>query len=552
MLNGVDMSRLFTNNKETLVHDAIDGILYSNKHNNLARLDVDPRIRIVIRSDWQQDKVAIISGGGSGHEPAHAGFIGKGMLTAAVCGDVFASPSVDAVFNAIVHVTGEKGCLVIVKNYTGDRLNFGLACEKAKKMGLNVEMVIVADDISIPDNPRPRGIAGTLFVHKVAGYFAEQGNDLSSVKEAAQSAIDGTASIGLALSSCSMIGEESSQRIAEGKAELGLGIHGEPGIMTINMTSCSDVVDIMVNKLKATLSSSNTKIALMINNLGGVSPLEMSLITKDILESALKGNIQLILGPAAMMTAIDMKGFSISYLELNNSRSEALLAPVQTDAWINPVELRQLQIVKKDKVSTNMVFTPSENASVAEVINKVTSTLMEAEKELNHLDSLVGDGDTGSTFAAGARQVKAELQANNLPLNDIGTLLNVVSEQLSTSMGGSSGVLLSIFFSAAGDDYTQSGNLVSALQTGLKQMMKYGGAKQGDCTMIDAMYPAFEAWAKGGLVEAIEAARLGAESTEAMIEAKAGRSSYLNSDSLKGVKDPGSFAIERVFAAFKE
>ena len=546
------MSRLFTNNKETLVHDAIDGILYSNKHNNLARLDVDPRIRIVTRSDWQQDKVAIISGGGSGHEPAHAGFIGKGMLTAAVCGDVFASPSVDAVLNAIVHVTGEKGCLVIVKNYTGDRLNFGLACEKAKKMGLNVEMVIVADDISIPDNPKPRGIAGTIFVHKVAGYFAEQGSDLSAVKEAAQAAIDGTASIGVALSSCSLIGEESSQRIAEGKAELGLGIHGEPGITTINMTSCSDVVAIMVKKLKTTLSSSNTKIALMINNLGGVSPLEMSLITKDILESALKDNIQLILGPAAMMTAIDMKGFSISYLELNKRHSEALLAPVQTDAWIKPVELRQLQVIKKDKVSINLAFTASENAQVAEVINKVTSTLMAAEKELNHLDSLVGDGDTGSTFAAGAAQIKAELQANNLPLNDIGALLNVISEQLSTAMGGSSGVLLSIFFSAAGNDYTKNANLVSALQAGLKQMMQYGGAKQGDCTMIDAMYPAFEAWAKDGVVAAIEAARLGAESTSAMIEAKAGRSSYLNSDSLKGVKDPGSLAIERVFAAFKE
>ncbi len=546
------MSRLFTNNKETLVHDAIDGILYSNKHNNLARLDVDPRIRIVTRSDWQQDKVAIISGGGSGHEPAHAGFIGKGMLTAAVCGDVFASPSVDAVLNAIVHVTGEKGCLVIVKNYTGDRLNFGLACEKAKKMGLNVEMVIVADDISIPDNPKPRGIAGTIFVHKVAGYFAEQGSDLSAVKEAAQAAIDGTASIGVALSSCSLIGEESSQRIAEGKAELGLGIHGEPGITTINMTSCFDVVAIMVNKLKATLSSSNTKVALMINNLGGVSPLEMSLITKDILESALKDNIQLILGPAAMMTAIDMKGFSISYLELNKRHSEALLAPVQTDAWIKPVELRQLQVIKKDKVSINLAFTASENAQVAEVINKVTSTLMAAEKELNHLDSLVGDGDTGSTFAAGAAQIKAELQANNLPLNDIGALLNVISEQLSTAMGGSSGVLLSIFFSAAGNDYTKNANLVSALQAGLKQMMQYGGAKQGDCTMIDAMYPAFEAWAKDGVVAAIEAARLGAESTSAMIEAKAGRSSYLNSDSLKGVKDPGSLAIERVFAAFKE
>jgi dihydroxyacetone kinase len=545
------MSRLFTNDRATLVHDAIDGILYSNKHNNLARLDVDPMIRIVIRNDWQQDKVAIICGGGSGHEPAHAGFIGKGMLTAAVCGDVFASPSVDAVLNAIMHVTGEKGCLVIVKNYTGDRLNFGLACEKAKKMGLNVEMVIVADDISIPDNLKPRGIAGTIFVHKVAGYLAEQGGDLTTVKEAAQAAIDTTASIGLALTSCSLPGEQGNQRIPEGKAELGLGIHGEPGVMTVDMTSCTDLVAIMVGKLKATLSTADAKVAVMINNLGGVSPLEMSLITKDILESELKDNIQLVVGPAAMMTAIDMKGFSISYLELNKEHSEALLAPVQTDAWIEPVELRQLQVVKKDKVSINVAFTASENASVAEIVHKVTSTLIAAEKELNYLDSLVGDGDTGSTFAAGARQVAAELKANNLPLNDTGALLNVIGEQLSTVMGGSSGVLLSIFFTAAGHDYTQNGNQVSALQAGLKQIMQYGGAKLGDCTMIDAMYPAFEAWATEGIAGAIEAARLGAESTAAMIEAKAGRSSYLNSDSLKGVKDPGSVAIERVFEAFK-
>ncbi|MEH6454223.1 MAG: dihydroxyacetone kinase subunit DhaK, partial [Psychromonas sp.] len=129
---------------------------------------------IVIRKDWDKSKVAIISGGGSGHEPAHAGFVGEGMLTAAVCGDVFASPSVEAVLNAIIHVTGEAGCLLIVKNYTGDRLNFGLAAEKAKKLGHKVEMVIVNDDISIENSKKPRGIAGTVFVHKVAGYYAQQ------------------------------------------------------------------------------------------------------------------------------------------------------------------------------------------------------------------------------------------------------------------------------------------------------------------------------------------------------------------------------------------
>jgi hypothetical protein len=144
----------------------------------LSRLDGYPFIRVVVRSDWDRSKVALVSGGGSGHEPAHAGFVGKGILTAAVCGDVFASPSVDAVLAGILAVTGPAGCLLIVKNYTGDRLNFGLAAERARAKGLKVNMVIVDDDIALPDLPQPRGVAGTLFVHKIAGAMAESGATL--------------------------------------------------------------------------------------------------------------------------------------------------------------------------------------------------------------------------------------------------------------------------------------------------------------------------------------------------------------------------------------
>lgn len=130
------MSRFFFNDRKQLVNDAIEGILLSAPHGNLVKLDIDPAIRVVARGDWDKSRVAVISGGGSGHEPAHAGFVGKGMLTAAVCGDLFASPSVDAVLNAIVAVTGDRGCLLIVKNYTGDRLNFGLAAEKPNATAL--------------------------------------------------------------------------------------------------------------------------------------------------------------------------------------------------------------------------------------------------------------------------------------------------------------------------------------------------------------------------------------------------------------------------------
>ncbi len=152
----------FMNSRESLVTEAIDGLLRTSG-GKLARLDGYPHIRVVVRTDWDRSKVALVSGGGSGHEPSHAGFVGQGMLTAAICGDVFASPSVDAVLAGILAVTGKAGCLLIVKNYTGDRLNFGLAAERARAFGLKVSMVIVDDDIALPDLPQARGVAGTLF-----------------------------------------------------------------------------------------------------------------------------------------------------------------------------------------------------------------------------------------------------------------------------------------------------------------------------------------------------------------------------------------------------
>ena len=164
----------FMNERDAIVTEAIDGLLVTSPA-GLARLDGFPNVKVVVRADWDRSKVALVSGGGSGHEPAHAGFVGRGALTAAVCGEIFASPTVDAVYAAILAVTGENGCLLIVKNYSGDRLNFGLAAERARAAGLKVEMVIVADDIALEDFAQPRGIAGTLFVHKIAGSAAESG-----------------------------------------------------------------------------------------------------------------------------------------------------------------------------------------------------------------------------------------------------------------------------------------------------------------------------------------------------------------------------------------
>ncbi len=229
----------FINEKENLVTEAIDGLL-AGAGGALSRLDGYPHIKVVYRADWDKSRVALISGGGSGHEPAHAGFVGRGMLTAAVCGDVFASPSVEAVLAGILAVTGEAGCLLIVKNYTGDRLNFGLAAERARALGRKVEMVIVDDDIALPDLPQPRGVAGTLFVHKIAGSAAEAGKSLQEVTAIAQAVLEKTASIGMSLDTCTVPGSEKEDRIAAGHAELGLGIHGEAGVQQVEFTGAKN------------------------------------------------------------------------------------------------------------------------------------------------------------------------------------------------------------------------------------------------------------------------------------------------------------------------
>lgn len=542
------MSRFFFNERKHLVDDALEGLVLSAPHANLVRLDIDPAIRIVARSDWDKSRVAIISGGGSGHEPAHAGFVGRGMLTAAVCGDLFASPSVDAVLNAIVAVTGDRGCLLIVKNYTGDRLNFGLAAEKAKRYGLKVEMVIVSDDVALPDNKQPRGIAGTALVHKVAGHAAEQGKSLSEVHEIARQASRGVFSLGLAMETCNLPGGETEDRIKPGQVELGLGIHGEPGASTVNSHNSKQLIGALVETLRA--SAGDNRVAVLINNLGGVSELEMALLTKELAHSSLREQIAYLIGPATLVSSLDMKGFSLSLIVLNQVIEQALLADVETTGWVKAVAFAPLRTLTHAKVHDALEVLPSENPQVHALVAQATQTLQGLESRLNALDAKVGDGDTGSTFALGAQDIATQLEQNVLPLNNPAQLLQLIGERLATVMGGSSGVLMSLFFTAAGQALAQRETLPNALLAGLKQMKFYGGAAPGDRTLIDALQPALEALRDKGLTEAIAAAQQGAESTATMQKAKAGRASYVNSDNLNGVPDPGAVAVAEVFAAF--
>ncbi len=531
----------FINAKETLVTDAIDGILLT-AGSNLARLDGYPHIKVVIRTDWDRSKVAIISGGGSGHEPAHAGFVGKGMLTAAVCGEVFASPSVDAVLAAILAVTGKAGCLLIVKNYTGDRLNFGLAAARARTFGLKVSMVVVDDDVALPHLPHARGVAGTLFVHKIAGARAEQGAKLDEVTEIASQVIAGAMSIGISLDTCTVPGSPKEHRIPEGQAELGLGIHGEAGVEQVGFKGAKDAIAMMVDRLLPGMKS-GPHVAL-INNLGGATPLEMAVLSKELLKSKIGKQITHVIGPALMMTSLDMHGFSLSLLPLQPGMLEALQTNVSLSAWTGCHSVSDVKLVPLPDGLTPIQPMPSKNRKAENIIRGCCEILIAAEGKLNALDAKSGDGDTGSTLTTASRALVKAL--DRLPLADWTQLYRAIGLELSQTMGGSSGVLLAIFFTAAGDASANGMDSVKALKAGLARIQEVGGAQVGDRTMIDALSPALDALSTS-LKSAATAARQGADSTGRMLRAKAGRASYVSESHLAGHNDPGAEAVAILF-----
>lgn len=533
----------FINSRENAVTEAIDGLIYTSG-GALAKLDGFPHIKVVVRNDWDKSKVAIVCGGGSGHEPSHAGFVGQGMLTAAVCGDIFASPSVDAVLAGILAVTGPAGCLLVLKNYTGDRLNFGLAAERARAMGHRVNMLIVGEDIALPDLAQPRGLAGTLLVNKVAGALAEAGASLDEVTAAAKKVSDGARTIGMSLDTCTIPGTPKEARIAQGKAELGLGIHNEPGVEQIDYSSADAAIKAVTDKL-APMMEDGSHVALL-NNLGGASVLEMSVLANALARSDLASKLSAIVGPASLMTSLDMHGFSVTVYPASDAEIAHLDAPCAPASWPGCKALTAPATQPMPEGLALQEFAPSNDANTEAVLALICKTFLAAEAELNELDAKSGDGDTGSTLAGAARGLTSATA--RLPMADTGALFKAIGQELGQIMGGSSGILLAIFFTAAGDAFASGASLKDALQAGLERMKSVGGATAGDRTMIDALEPALAAL-DDGLDATAKAARAGADKTAQILKAKAGRSSYVSAAQLGGHRDPGAQAVALMFEA---
>ena len=324
------------NEIDNIVDEMLDGMVaaYPQYVRRLDGLDV------LVRAGGSKGKVALISGGGSGHEPAHGGFVGKGMLDGAVAGAVFTSPTPDQVYEAIMAANGGKGVLLVIKNYTGDVMNFEMAADMAADEGVEVEKVIVADDVAVENSTWTagrRGIAGTIFVHKLAGACAEAGGTLAEVKAVAEKVIANVRSMGMAVDACTVpAAGKPSFDLAEDEIEIGIGIHGEPGTHREKISPVNDIVDKLLEKILAEgIYNAGDEVAVMVNGMGGTPLMELFVANKHVKEvldgkgikvyKTLVGNY---------MTSLNMEGFSITLLKLDDQMKTLLDAPADTPAFV--------------------------------------------------------------------------------------------------------------------------------------------------------------------------------------------------------------------------
>lgn len=553
-------------------------------------LDFDPKFKVISKKEINQDKVTLISGGGSGHEPAHAGFVGTGMLDAAVCGDVFASPSQIQVYQAIRRTASTKGSLLIIKNYSGDIMNFKNAAHLATEDGIEVDYVKVDDDIAVEDSLYTvgrRGVAGTVLVHKVAGAAAEAGLSLAEVKEAAQHAIDHVRSIGFAYTSCTVPAKGTPTfHIEENEMEYGVGIHGEPGIRREKIVPADELAQRMVTSLLDNFQMNDQKqeeVAVLINGFGGTPLQELYLLNNSVIRELTAKNKQVFkVFVGNYMTSIDMAGASVTIMKLDETLKKWLTAPCDTPALsikglFEPVNYTE--VIQEEKADSNVSFKNNTDAAAAVIKNnrftlqnivylldQMSQVIIENEVPFCELDSHAGDGDFGMSVAKGFKQLKVEWEdilAHHL--TNIGEFLDACSMVIMEYCGGASGPIWGSGFRAASKNVQQKEELTiqefaDMMQAVVKGIQDTGersfgrGAVVGDKTLIDALVPFADAWTqsaeqgddiKVAASKAAEAAVQGSKNTIEIV-ARMGRAGTVGERSI-GYPDAGAHALGVIF-----
>ena len=553
----------FINRPENAVEEMLQGMTVLSPG-----LDRLPGHRVMFRADAEQirdKRVAIISGGGSGHEPAHAGYIGEGMLSAGVAGEVFTSPDTDSIFAAIKAVAGKPGALLVVKNYTGDRLNFGLAAEMARSEGISVEMIIVDDDVALKGTGSAtgaRGLAGTIFVHKLVGAAAAEGKTLTDLASLGKAAVRSLATMGVSFSAgiSPAVGKPSFE-LDEDEMELGLGIHGEPGVTRTKLQPADRLTETLLTRiLKDRNFGAQKRIAVLINNLGATTEMELAIVARHAtLFLDRSGFTVERLYAGTFLSSLDMAGISISVLDLNDEWLCWLDAPTTAPAWPNAAKQRPrpVNLQSAPRAGANIAFTARENPeshlgkNVERAIKAACEALFQAEPQLTELDRITGDGDLGASMKRASIAIKEAIPS--YPLNDISATLKALSRTLRHELGGSSGPLYGVLFLRAGNVLENSGRIglaewANAFDEGCRAISELGGAKPGDRTMLDAFDPFLKTLREAGtgttreaLLAAVDKAQRGAEAT-AQMKPRLGRSSYLQ-DRVLGHPDPGAIAV---------
>lgn len=571
------------NRSETMVPEMCAGIALA-----YPELEFVKRYKIIKKREQNADKVSLISGGGSGHEPAHAGLVGKGMLDAAVCGDIFASPSQIQIYQAIKETAGNAGTLMIIKNYSGDMMNFKNAARLAEEDGISVEYVKVDDDIAVQDSLYTvgrRGVAGTVLVHKVAGAAAEKGYSLKQVKAYAENAVLNTRSIGFAFTSCTVPAKGTPTfSIAENEIEYGVGIHGEPGVSREAMMTADELSKRMTDSLVKELGlSENDEVTVLVNGSGGTPLQELYLFLNSTAKILDEYKIKIYRSFAGnYMTSIDMSGASLTFMKMNSELKSLLDAESDAPAFkVNgPVLPRNYEpfipAYHTQSENTDQKNHTKGSAKVRQeiltvdnmifIVDTMSECIIKNEVPFCELDAYAGDGDFGMSVSKGFRQLRREW--NDIleeKVCDIGEFLDACSLIIMECCGGASGPIWGSAFRAAGKaakgkqklTAEEFAVLLQEVVTGIQKTGEYSfgrGAVVGDKTLIDALVPCADVWTENAgnktLKELFQlsagAAVNGAKMTEKIV-ARMGRAGTVGKRSI-GYPDAGAFALGVIFS----
>lgn len=572
---------------EDLVLSTLQGLVSTNPC-----LRLIPTEKVVFNpSSDTSEKVCLISGGGAGHEPLHAGFVGDNLLDAAVSGAIFASPSTKQIMAAIkTKATKSTGCLVIVKNYTGDILHFGLVVERAKSEGYNVDMLVVADDVAVGRKQNKmvgrRGLAGTAAIHKILGAASSKKTDLPTLVALGNAINKNLVTLGASLDRTSVPGKTHEiEFTGDNEVELGLGIHNEPGVKLSPIPNIDDLIKLMFDKLVSPKDEDryyvdfdlkNDEYVLLINNIGGTSTFELNVIVHHVLK-----NLPLSKKPTRVLvsdfvTSLNSPGFSITLLNLSNLKKEDIKfspddvlefldAPTNAPGWKPKtyknwnVEEQFVESPMKESTEITSDLRIDSDFLKKSLVNGLKKVLQE-EPKITHYDTVVGDGDCGETLAAGANSILKWL--DDVPeqkLQDPVTCITKITELVEDSMGGTSGGIYSIYLTAFAKHLQKSKDasiesiseaLYDALHHGL---FKYTNARVGGRTLVDTLQPFVDELRESkNLTQAVNAAQDGCENTR-KLHASFGRASYVDEKDLElegGIPDPGAVGLLALIQGF--